>query len=153
MLHRISLALTICGLVCLVFLTVPAFAQEPEPIPPNLMGTWVGKRSSFLILDGHFKHIIDEPLTAYIIDKQDGRLIAGEKTSKLHVEGPDSGNGEEFFGVISPDLKTVYIAEHKAGYAVFHLTGPDEMEVTYISDGSGEKGTELMASIQRLRRQ
>lgn len=131
----------------LVFIAVPALAEEDIP---NLVGEWEGSRTSFVIWQGHFKYVIEEPYTAYVIDKQEGRLIAGEKLSKLGVEG--SGNSEEFFGVISPDYKTVLVAEHASGYAMLHLLGADEMEVSYVSDGSDNTEAELVASVQRLKR-
>ncbi|TVM19479.1 hypothetical protein DPQ33_03735 [Oceanidesulfovibrio indonesiensis] len=133
--------------IVLLFIAYPAPAEQAIP---NLVGKWEGSRTSFVIWQGHFRYVVEEPLTSYVIDKQEGRLIAGEKRSRLGMEGRKSG--EEFFGVISPDYKTVLVAEHASGYAVFHLLGPDEMEVSYVSDGSDARDSELMASIQRLTR-
>ncbi len=99
---------------------------------PNLKGTWQGKTQSVAVGKlGHTEHSVKPKFTSVDftirIDEQEGMLFYGVKQSKKAKE--------QMLGVIKPDNKSIYIADHD-GYYVGTLLSPDEMEMVYLEAGT-----------------
>jgi hypothetical protein len=68
----------------------------------------------------------------FAVTEQHGRLFSGYMT--FTENGTQSMSG--FAGVIGRDNRTFTLAEKDGGYSSGEMVGPDEMEITYLKDGT-----------------
>ncbi len=108
----------------------PGNMTMPEPVPPDLLGTWTGT------MNGYDKGIGFNPHTGgtmvLTVTGQHGRVFAGTLTI---MENNATLTAEGFAGTIGRDGRTITIVE-EAGYCTGELISPDEMEFVYMNDGS-----------------
>ncbi len=99
---------------------------------PVLKGTWQGESHAVVVGKlGHREHtakpVFSSAKFTIRIEGQDGRFIYGVKESKKASEG--------LLGVIKPDNKSIYMADHD-GYYMGTLLSPDRMEMIYLEAGT-----------------
>ena len=66
------------------------------------------------------------------ITEQHGRIFSGKVVFTKNGTTTSSG----FAGAIGRDGRTHSLAEHNGGYSSGQVIGPDEIELTYLHDGS-----------------
>jgi hypothetical protein len=109
---------------------------------PDLVGNWVGKGPGYNDETGY---VLDEDnILNFSITEQKGRLFNGELIYNLN--GTDVVEG--FAGTISPDNKTLYIAEFISGYDVGTVVSEDEIDLMYLLDGKG--GAVFIETLRRF---
>ena len=86
----------------------------------------------------------EDNILNFSITEQKGRLFNGELIYNLN--GTDVVEG--FAGTISPDNKTLYIAEFISGYDVGTVVSEDEIDLMYLLDGKG--GAVFIETLRRF---
>ena len=132
----IILAVVVCGCTA----SAPAAAPPAPPTQtlaaataaaiPNLTGTWTGPMKGYDEGTG-FSDYPDLKVTM-TVSEQYGRIFAGEFV--FAVNGSETKSG--FAGTIGRDGRTLSIAERNGGYCTGGMLSADEMELTYMEDGS-----------------
>ncbi len=127
-----KVAFTFLALV-LAVLAGGCVASSPAsttPALPDLVGTWTGPMIGYDEGSG----FSDYPnLTlAMEIEEQRGRLFAGHFL--LNSDGREWSIG--FAGVVGRDNRSLTIAERDGGYCLGEVVAEDEIELTYMQDGS-----------------
>lgn len=141
---KFSLSLLI--LTLLVALAMPTLAADI----PDLTGTWEGKPSGFVYSKDKLHHIKHQNLITYIIERQEGRFIYGRKLAARTVDGLQ--HDETFVGIISADGRTISIADYEAGYAFGDIINANELEISYLSDGTSPTDKDMIALLHHLKR-
>jgi hypothetical protein len=103
---------------------------DTVPVLPNLTGNWTGPMIGYDEGSG----FTDYPYLTLVmvIEEQEGRLFSGHfllhsNTTRWTID---------FAGAIGRDNKTLTIAERDGGYCLGEVISPDEIELTYMQDGS-----------------
>lgn len=122
------LVVIIAVLACGCMAAAPA--QTTAPAVPNLVGTWTGPMEGY-DEDGGFT---DYPFlkATMTVTEQHGRLFSGHILFTLN--GTETTTG--FAGAIGRDGRTLSIAEKDGGYCSGMIMAADEIELTYMQDGS-----------------
>ncbi len=125
-------ALSFLILILFVFLagctgTAPA---QTTPSLPNLTGTWSGPMEGYDEGTG-FTDYRDLAL-AMVVEEQHGRLFSGY----FRLTSNSTVSDLYFAGAVGRDNKTLTITEREGGYCLGEVLGPDEIELTYMQDGS-----------------
>ena len=110
--------------------TETAPAPAAAPAVPGLLGTWTGPVQGFDEGTG-FSDYPDLTVTMTIREQHD-RIFAGDFVFRTNGTGTKSG----FAGVIGRDGRTLTITEQTGGYCTGTILAPDEIELTYMQDGS-----------------
>lgn len=132
--------------VLFVFLSTPALAADI----PDLTGEWKGKAMGFVYTKGKLHHNQSENVLTYVIERQEGRFIFGRKIVTRSVDG---GTHEEaMVGIISADGRTFHMADYEAGYAVGEIKSANELEISYLSDGTSPTDKDMVALVHQLKR-
>jgi hypothetical protein len=97
---------------------------------PNLTGTWNGPMVGYDEGTG-FTNYPDLTLVM-VIDEQQGRLFSGH----FLLTSNSTEWTIDFAGAIGRDNATLTIAEKDGGYCLGEVIAPDEIELTYMQDGS-----------------
>jgi hypothetical protein len=97
---------------------------------PNLTGTWTGPMQGYVEKTGFTNY--PYLTVVFAVTEQHGRLFSGYMT--FTENGTQSMSG--FAGVIGRDNRTFTLAEKDGGYSSGEMVGPDEMEITYLKDGT-----------------
>ncbi len=111
--------------------TGAALTQQVTLLPafPSLIGVWKATGTEI----GHKKNggFYIANTTWFTITEQQGQAFFGTKEYK------DNGGAmyENISGVMSDDGKKIYIAEHKGGYLIGDVIGPDEISLVFLQDG------------------
>jgi hypothetical protein len=109
---------------------------------PDLVGNWAGKGPGYNEETGYV--VDNDNILNFSITEQKGRLFNGELTYNLNgtyvVEG--------FAGTISPDNKTLYIAEFISGYDVGTIVSEDEIDLMYLLEGKA--GAVFIETLRRV---
>lgn len=123
-----GIAILACGCTA----TAPAAAPAPSSTAaiPDISGTWTGPMQGYDEGTGFSGY--PELGVAMIVSEQQGRIFAGNFTFTANGTVTRSG----FAGVIGRDGKTISITEQAGGYCTGELLGENEMELTYLEDGS-----------------
>jgi hypothetical protein len=126
------LVIIITVLACGCTAAAPAVTPVPTTIPaiPSLVGTWTGPMQGYDEGSG-FSNYPNLTL-AMTITEQHGRIFAGDMVFSSNGTEVRSG----FAGAIGRDGRTLSITEQDDGYCSGELTGPDEMDLTYVQAGS-----------------
>ncbi|HOX35045.1 MAG TPA: hypothetical protein P5217_05950 [Methanoregulaceae archaeon] len=119
---------------------IPGTTTLPEPVAPDLLGTWTGTMNGYDASTGFNPH--DGGVMLLTVTGQRGRIFAGNLTI---TEGTTTWT-EPFAGTIGRDGRTLTIVE-ESGYCTGGIIGPDEIELVYANDGLG-----FSISIDSLRR-
>jgi hypothetical protein len=129
-----KIAFTVIALI-LVVLTCGCTAAAPSGTPaatalPNLTGTWTGPMQGYDQGTG----FSDYPnfTSTLVITEQRGRLFSGQII--FSDNGTQSVSG--IAGIIGRDNRTFTITEEFGGYSYGEVLAPDEIEVSYLDDGS-----------------
>lgn len=132
----IILAVVACGCAT----SAPAAAPSATPVQtlagataaaiPNLTGTWTGPMKGYDEGTG-FSDYPDLKVTMTVTG-QHGRIFAGDFAFATNGTVVTSG----FAGTIGRDGRTLSIAEKNGGYCTGGMLSADEMELTYMEDGS-----------------
>jgi hypothetical protein len=130
----IVLAVLACGCTAPAPAAAPATCPLPATTPaaaiPNLTGSWTGPMRGFDEGTGFTDYSsLAATMTVY---EQHGRLFAGQIVFKEN--GTETRSG--FAGAIGQDGRTLAITEQHGGYCSGEVLGPDEIELTYMQDGS-----------------
>ena len=115
------------AVIALVFMSSFVFADNA----PELRGTWVGL-VKMMSKDGTVK----ENKAVFVINKQEGKLFAGEKA--WFAENKDNLITEGFSGIVGDD-GSLYFAEHEDGYTFGNVTGKETMSLYYLENGRKAK--------------
>lgn len=110
----------------------PAAAPAEKTVPyiPNLTGTWTGPMQGYDQGTGFSDYpALDVKMT---VTGQKGRVFAGHMVFTVNGTGSRSG----FAGAIGRDGRTLSITEEGGGYCTGEVVGEDEIELTYMQDGS-----------------
>lgn len=127
--------------ICLVLLALSTTGICVAEIP-DLVGNWAGKGPGYNEEAGY---VLDEDnILNFFITEQRGRLFNGELT--YHLNGTDVVEG--FAGTISPDNKTLYIAEFISGYDVGTVISEDEIDLMYLLEGKA--GAVFIETLRRV---
>ena len=104
-------------------------ATAPAAVP-NLTGTWTGPMQGYDEGTG----FTDYPTLniSMTVSGQQGRLFAGQFS--FRENGTETTSG--FAGAIGRDGRTLTIAEKDGGYCSGEILGNNEIELTYVQDGS-----------------
>jgi hypothetical protein len=102
----------------------------PTGATPDLTGSWTGPMQGYDEGTGFsdyagFKAVMN-------VSGQHGRIFAGRIV--FTANGTETSTG--FAGVIGRDGRTLSIAEKDGGYCTGEIVGPDEIDLTYLQDGS-----------------
>jgi len=128
----IILAILACGCTASAPATAPAVTTAPVTAPaiPDLKGTWTGPMQGYDQGTG----FSDYPTLGVkmTITEQKGRIFAGDVVFTSNDTVSKSG----FAGTIGRDGRTLTIAEEAGGYCTGTVLGVDEIELTYMEDGS-----------------
>lgn len=113
----------------LIACALPCAVLAELSVIPDLVGNWTGTSVGHNAQDGYINETTYEYV--FVITDQQGRAFNGT----LYESGinGDLTYGES--GVISNDMKTLYIADHDKGYNTGYLLGPDTMELILLVDG------------------
>jgi hypothetical protein len=109
---------------------------------PDLVGNWTGKGPGYNEETGYV--LEEDNILNFSIMEQKGRLFNGELTYNLN--GTDVVEG--FAGTISPDNKTLYIAEFISGYDVGTVLSEDEIDLMYLLEGKA--GAVFIETLRRV---
>jgi hypothetical protein len=139
-------SLSLLVLVVLSFLATPTFAADI----PDLTGEWKGKAMGFVYTKGKLHHNQSENVLTYVIERQEGRFIFGRKIVTRSVDGGTLD--EAMVGIISADGRTFHMADFEAGYAVGEIKNANEVEISYLSDGTSPTDKDMVALVHRLKR-
>jgi hypothetical protein len=119
---RIEVGLVIVlALVCLIGISSAAV--------PDLIGNWTGISSQYLSGAGYSE--LESGTFFLNITEQHDRIFSGaslfrnEKGEKIL---------RDFAGVISTDGTGLSLTEEENGYSTGKILGPDEIELTYLTD-------------------
>jgi hypothetical protein len=122
------LLILIAVLACGCTETAPAPAAAPAV--PDLTGTWTGPMQGYDEGTG-FSDYPGLTVTMTIREQHD-RIFAGDFVFRMNGTGTKSG----FAGVIGRDGRTLSITEQTGGYCSGEILAADEIELTYLQDGS-----------------
>jgi hypothetical protein len=100
------------------------------PALPNLTGTWTGPMEGYDEGTG-FTDYHDLALVM-VIEEQHGRLFSGY----FRLTSNNTVWDLYFAGAIGRDNTTLTLAEKDGGYCLGQVVAPDEIELTYMQDGS-----------------
>src|SRR5512137_3183809 len=100
------------------------------PAIPNLTGIWTGPMQGYDEGTG----FSDYPslTVSMIVSGQHGRIFAGDflfRENGTETRSP-------FAGAVGRDGRTLWITERNGGYCFGEILAADEMELTYMEDGS-----------------
>jgi ABC-type transport system substrate-binding protein len=120
------LAILACGCTA----TAPATAPAPHTPVPDLVGTWTGSMLGYDEGVG----FSDYPNLgmAMVVTEQHGRIFSGYV--RFMSNGTESTT--EIAGVVGRDDRTFTIVEQDGGYCLGEIIATDEIEMTYMQDGS-----------------
>ena len=96
---------------------------------PDLVGNWTGPYVEYNSGEGFSE--VESGLFFLNITEQKDRIIIGY-TSFKKSDGTEVSR--ELAGVISADGTDLSLAEQNNGYSNGKIIGPDELELTYLSD-------------------
>jgi len=118
------------GLQILVMLLVMLFITGIAGADiPDMVGNWTGPYDAHKADEGFFKG--DSGVLFLNITEQKDRIIIGY-TSLKKSDGTEEKR--DLAGVISADGTEISCAERNNGYSHGTIIGPDEIELTYVSD-------------------
>jgi hypothetical protein len=123
------LVVIIAVLVCGCTASAPSGITAASALP-NLTGTWTGPMQGYVEKTGFTNY--PYLTVVFAVTEQHGRLFSGHMT--FTENGTQSMSG--FAGVIGRDNRTFTLAEKDGGYSSGEMVGPDEMEITYLKDGT-----------------
>jgi hypothetical protein len=120
----VMLAILICGCT-----TAPPTGENAPTAPkiPHLLGNWSGKMTGYVDGQG-FTDYSGTQITMMVTGQKD-RIFTGKFVYTELTWKPTS-----FAGVISPDGKTLTIAEQEGGYSYGTFIGPDEIDLVYVDN-------------------
>jgi len=111
----------------------PPVTSSPQPagITRNITGTWAVKNASIYV---NPRGSFDNLSVRYTITAQNGPTFEGVKV----VVKPSDGTTftKNFTGVMT-STGEVFIGDEEKGYNVGRFTGPDNLELVHLADGSG----------------
>jgi hypothetical protein len=128
----IILAVLACG--CTAADTAAAPVAPPVQVTaaaiPGLTGTWTGPMQGF----DEGRGFTDYPFLTVVmtVSGQHGRLFTGDFVFMENGTMKKSG----FAGAIGRDGRTLAITEKDGGYCSGEILAADEIELTYMQDGS-----------------
>jgi hypothetical protein len=126
-------AVTLLIIILSVLFAGGCVATAPSgtpPVLPNLTGTWTGPMEGYDEGTG-FTDYPDLALVM-VIEEQHGRLFSGY----FRLTSNNTVWDLHFAGAIGRDNTTLTLAEKDGGYCLGEMVGPDEIELTYLQDGS-----------------
>jgi hypothetical protein len=126
----IIIAVIACGCTAASPAAPATPAEKTAPSIPDLTGTWTGPMQGYDQGTG-FSDYAGLGVTMNITG-QKGRVFAG--TIVFSANGTTSASG--FAGAIGRDGRTLSISEEAGGYCTGTVLGEDEIELTYLEDGS-----------------
>ena len=121
------LAIVLFVLACGCLATTPA--GTPSALP-DLIGNWTGPMEGYDEGTG----FTDYPYLTIVmvVEEQHGRLFSGHFL--LNSNGTEWSI--EMAGAIGRDNRTLTITERDGGYCLGEVVAPNEIELTYVQDGS-----------------
>lgn len=119
-------------LVAFCVLTLAVLFASGALAEPNLVGTWQGPLTMHAKERGLVS--VDGQKNEFVIKRQQDGAFWGVKSWNL-----GSAKEESFSGVISPDGKRFYFAEHEDGIAFGEIVNEDVIVVYYLEDGPKAK--------------
>lgn len=121
------------ALILSVPFTLGCLTSAPESSPParpDLTGTWTGPMEGYDEGVG-FSDYANLTL-AMVVEEQQGRLFAGHFL--LNSDGTEWVI--DMAGAIGRDNRTLTITEKDGGYCLGEVIAPDQIELTYMQDGT-----------------
>ena len=116
-------------MVVLLFCIITGLAGVTSADIPDLVGNWTGPYVEYISGQGFSEK--DSGLFFLNITEQQERLFVGYS---LFTESDGTEIRHELAGVISADGTELSLAEQDNGYSTGKMIGPDEFELTYLSD-------------------
>jgi hypothetical protein len=101
-----------------------------DPGLSDLTGTWAGPMQGYDEGVG-FTDYPDLKI-ALVVEEQHGRVFSG----KILFTANGSHSSTGFAGIIGRDNRTFTFTEKDGGYCTGEILGNDEIEITYLHDGS-----------------
>jgi hypothetical protein len=126
-------AFTFLIILLMVPLICGCITSSPPSTPPalpNLTGTWTGPAEGYDEGTGFTDY--QNLRIAMIVEEQRGRLFSGY----FRLTSNSTALDLFFAGAIGRDNRTLTLAEKDGGYCLGEMVGPDEIELTYMQDGS-----------------
>ncbi len=134
-----------CSLLILLIAVGSSVLADSQTLP-NLTGNWSGTSIGYDSEGGYDGPPSWEFLVS--ITEQRGRVFNGTITF-TNVIDPQNNDKVDISGVISPDMKTVYLVEYKEGMIIGQIIDKDHMEFIYLE--SGEGGSSAIDTLTRVK--